>query len=130
MLLYNTHIFSTIHFLARLFGFTNKTKSDFNMDTTNYSKSTKGGQNTLELVPDQKTIKTVINSAKKKLLKTSTIIIARFKWLKRHKLEFPENMELPNLCITVKDGKLIRTFYCNVLTHIIKKQRYYIQILN
>ena len=66
----------------------------------------------------------------KKHLKKSTVIIARYDWMKRHKISYPVGMELPNLCLTVKDGKLIRAIFSNVLTHIIKKQNYFIQILN
>ena len=56
--------------------------------------------------------------------------MARYEWLKRHRLSYPVDMELPNLCLTIREGKLIRAFYSNVLTHVIKKQNYYIQILN
>jgi hypothetical protein len=69
-------------------------------------------------------------SAKKKHLNESIVIIARYKWMKRNKISFPESMELPNLCLTVKKGKLIRAIFSNVLTHIIKKQNYFIQVLN
>jgi hypothetical protein len=84
----------------------------------------------IKFVPDQKTIKIILASAKKKQLKANAIIIARYEWLKRNKLKFPENMELPNLYLKIKNGKLVQVFYSNVLTHVIKKQNYFIQILN
>ena len=100
------------------------------MDTTNFKVTATASCKASKVAPDQKTIKTILASAKKKHLEANAIIIARFDWLKRNKLKFPENMELPNLCLKIKDGKLVHSFYSNVLTHVIKKQRYYIQILN
>ena len=100
------------------------------MDRTKFSISANGECKAGKVSPDQKAIKIALASAKKKHLQKSTVIIARYDWMKRNKISFPENMELPNLCLTVKNGKLIRAFFSNVLTHIIKKQNYHIQILN
>lgn len=80
--------------------------------------------------PDTKSIETVLASAKKKPLKTYAIVIARYEWLKRHKLPIPADMELPNLYLKIKNGKLTSSTYNNVLVHVIKKQKYHIQILN
>jgi hypothetical protein len=99
-------------------------------DTTTFAVTSDGSCKTAKVAPDQKTIKTILASAKKKQLQTNAIIIARFDWLRRNKLKFPENMELPNLCLKIKGGKLVHVFYSNVLTHVIKKQNYFIQILN
>ena len=99
-------------------------------DTTSFSVTSDGSCKASKVAPDQKTIKTILASAKKKHLQTNAIIIARFDWLKRNKLKYPENMELPNLCLKIKDGKLVHVFYSNVLTNVIKKQKYAIQILN
>lgn len=79
---------------------------------------------------DQKTIDFVLASAKKKPLKGNAVIIARYAWLKAKKLSTPADMELANLCVMIKEGKAYRAIYSNVLTHIIKKQNYHIQILN
>jgi len=100
------------------------------METNIDKTSSHGGCSVLKVAPDQKAISKVLASAKKKPQYQSTIIIARYGWLKRNKLELPETMDLPNLCLTIKKGKLIRAFFSDVMTHIIKKQNYYIQILN
>ncbi len=100
------------------------------MDTKNFKISANNERKASKIAPDQKAINRAITSAKKKYLNCSIIIIARYQWLRRNKLSFPIDMDMPNLCLTVKDGKLIRAFYCTVLTHIIKKQNYYIQVLN
>jgi len=99
-------------------------------DTKKFSVTSGGSCRASRVTPDQKTINTILASAKKKRLETNLIIIARYDWLKRNKLKFPENMELPNLCLKIKGGKLTHVFYSNVLTHVIKKQKYVIQILN
>ena len=82
------------------------------------------------MVPDEKSIQAVLQAVRKKPYQQNAVNIARYKWLSQRNFPFPFDMELPNLCLTIKDGKLIRTIYSNVLTHIIKKQRYHIQILN
>lgn len=99
------------------------------IDTMNFQLTAGGSCKASIVAPDQKTNKTVLASAKKKQLETNAIIIARYDWLKRNKLKLPGNMELANLCLKIKDGCLMCAFYSNVLTHIIKKQKYYIQIL-
>jgi hypothetical protein len=80
--------------------------------------------------PDEKSINMTLQSSRKDHLQKWTVIIARFDWLKRNKLMIPDDIELANLCLVVKDGKLDRAFYSSTLTHVIKKQRYYFQILN
>lgn len=80
--------------------------------------------------PDEESIALTLASAKKEPLNKNMIIIARYRWLVRNKLAIPDQIELPNLYIAIKEGKLIRARYDNILPHIIKKQRYYIQILN
>ena len=100
------------------------------MNTTNFIVTSDGSCQASKISPDQKTIKAILASAKKKQLEANAIIIARYDWLKRNKLKVPENMDLPNLCLKIKNGKLVHTFYSSVMTHIIKKQRYRIQILN
>ncbi|MBS1636469.1 MAG: hypothetical protein JST26_11190 [Bacteroidetes bacterium] len=100
------------------------------IETDKFSISSNGHCQASKTIPDQKAIRTIIASSKKKYLKENTVLIARYQWLKRNKLSLPEKMELPNLCIVIKEGKLIRAFYSNVLTHIIKKQNYYLQVLN
>ena len=79
---------------------------------------------------DQLTVDSIIKSARKKPLKTNTLIIARYNWLKRRELQLPDDMELANACLIIKNGKEYRAFYSNTLTHVIKKQNYYIQVLN
>lgn len=48
----------------------------------------------------------------------------------QRKLLLPEDLTVPNLCLTIKDGELIRAFYSETMTHVIKKLNYRIQILN
>ena len=100
------------------------------MKTNNFKMAANAGCKPSSLMPDEKSINTVIASSKKEPLEKNAIIIARYGWLKKNNLPYPEKMELPNLCLTVSQGKLIRAFYCNVMTHIIKKQNYHIQVLN
>lgn len=100
------------------------------MKTNQFKVSAKGACKACKTIPDQKSINRVLASAKKKPLKSNAILIARFQWLSKHKLNVPSEIEYPNLCITIKDGQLIRAFYSDVLTHVIKKQNYLIQILN
>lgn len=100
------------------------------MKNLNFSTSPHGACKVTEAKPDEISVTRVLKSSKKKPKASNTIIIARYEWLKRNKLSLPSNIELPNLCVTIKEGKLIRAFYSNVLSHIIKKQKYYIQILN
>ncbi len=80
--------------------------------------------------PDDASISYVLRHAHAKHRNNNLIIIARYRWLQYNGLTVPEEMELPNLCITIKDGTPLRAFYDNRLTHIIKKQKYAIQILN
>lgn len=100
------------------------------METTNFKCRSNNECKASKVVPDQKAIQAALKSAKKKPLGSNAVIIARYQWLKTRNLNLPVEMELPNLCLTVKDGKLIRAIYSEVLTHVIKKQRYHIQILN
>lgn len=96
---------------------------DFRTYANGHCKASKEG-------PDQKTINLVIASAKKKPLQSNAVIIARHAWLKARNLKAPADMELANLCLMIKNGKAYRAIYSNVLTYIIKKQNYHIQILN
>ena len=100
------------------------------MDTSNFKNSANHECVAYKVIPDQLSIRIALASAKKKPQKRNTVIIARYQWLVKNKLKFPEKMELPNLYLTIKDGELIRAIYSNVLTHVIKKQNYVIQVLN
>lgn len=100
------------------------------MDTLNFKRQSKNECKISKLVPDQTSIHAALKAARKKPQKENAVIIARFKWLKERSLQIPKEMALPNLCLTIKEGKLIRATYSEVLTHVIKKQRYHIQILN
>jgi len=100
------------------------------MEQSTFSTNPNGACPPLRIAPDQKSINLALAAAKKDALNKNLIIIARFQWLCRSKLNYPDQVELPNLCLIIKEGKLIRAFYSNVLSHIIKKQNYYIQILN
>lgn len=100
------------------------------MKTSDSNNSSSEIKKISKITPDEKTMRIILANAKKKPLKQNLIIIARYDWLKRNKLQIPAQMELPNLFLKIKDGKLIHTYYTNVLTHMIKKQRYFIQILN
>lgn len=100
------------------------------METINFLMTSNAGCKPAKQKPDSNSIKRVIDASKKKPLKENAIVIARFSWMQKNKLSYPEQMELPNLCLTFREGKLIRAFYTNVMNHIIKKQNYHIQILN
>lgn len=84
----------------------------------------------MKTTPNPQTLAKVLEHANPKYRSGNHIIIARYRWLRYNELPMPEDMELPNLCITIKNGKPLRAFYDNRLTHIIKKQNYTIQILN
>jgi hypothetical protein len=92
------------------------------LKTTAFSVTSDDSCKASKVAPDQKTIKTILASAIKKHPQTNAIIIARFDWLKSNKLKFPENMELPNLCLKIKEGNLVHVFYSNILTHVIKNR--------
>lgn len=83
-----------------------------------------------KLRPDQKSIDIAIQRSRKKYLQNNAIIILRFNFLNRMKLQVPEEIELANLCLIIKNGKEHLSFYSSDLTHIIKKQKYHIQIIN
>lgn len=100
------------------------------METNNFKVSSNGHCKASKEAPDQKAIQIALASTKKKHKENNLVIIARYKWLLRNKIAVPKDMELPNLCLMVKHGKLVRAFFSNVMTHVIKKQNYYIQVLN
>lgn len=113
----------------------NQTKNLFknqieSLETSNFKCHSNHDCKTSKVVPNQETIKAVLLSARKKPLETNSVVIARYQWLLRRQFEYPTEVELPNLCLVIKNGKLKRAFYSNVLTHVIKKQNYHIQILN
>lgn len=82
------------------------------------------------LCPNEEPLQWILSKISKRHLQTNVIVIARFKWLKRNRIKIPANIELPNLYIKVKQGRLIHAYYTDILTHVIKKQNYYIKILN
>lgn len=100
------------------------------METKQFSTNSNGHCRASKVIPDQKSIQMILEASKKKPQKGNSVIIGRYQWLKRRGLHIPMEMELPNLCLMIKHGSLQRAFYSNVLTHVIKKQNYYIQILN
>lgn len=100
------------------------------MDTPTFTTLTNDSCKSSRTTPDQNSVRKVLDLANPKHKGGNHIVIARYRWLQYNGLEVPEGMELPNLCITIKNGKLLRAFYDNRLSHIIKKQRYTIQILN
>lgn len=100
------------------------------METTSFKVSANHETTASKLVPEQKAIKSALRCAKKRKLSQNLVIIARYQWLVRNKLTFPPDMDMPNLCLTIKQGQLIRAFYSTVMTHVIKKQQYFIQVLN
>ena len=100
------------------------------MVTTSFKVSANHETKASKIVPEQKAITSALRCAKKRKLKDNLVIIARYQWLVRNKLNLPTDMDTPNLCLTIKEGRLIRAFYSTVMTHVIKKQRYFIQILN
>lgn len=81
--------------------------------------------------PDNRSITRVILSTKRRLLeKENVVVIARYRWLSKRNLFLPDDMEIPNLCLMIKNKKLIRAFYSDTLNHVIKKLNYFIIILN
>ena len=100
------------------------------MKAQNFIRYSNGHCAPSKLKVDQQTVEEVIKSARKRPMSKNAVIIARHGWLKRRKLQIPEDLELANLCLMFKDGKEYRAFYSNTMTHVIKKQNYHIQILN
>jgi hypothetical protein len=100
------------------------------MKTENFKVYSNGHCKCSKIKPDQTSIIKILECSKKKPQKNNLVIIARNKWLIRNKLSYPENLELANLCLMIKNGELIRAFYSNELSHVIKKQNYLINILN
>ncbi len=100
------------------------------METNSFKVSANNETKASKIAPEQKAIKSALRCAKKRKLKDNLVIIARYQWLVRNKLNFPPEMDMPNLCLTIKQGRLIRAFYSTVMTHVIKKHQYFIQVLN
>jgi len=100
------------------------------LDTTKFKCHSNNECKASKLIPSQEAIKAVIQCVRKKRLETNIVVIARYQWLRRHQFDFPTEIELPNLCLEIKNGQLKRAFFSDVLTHVIKKQRYFILILN
>lgn len=101
------------------------------IDIMDYKVYSNGHCNISKYRPDRKSIARVILATKNRLLeKENVLIIARFRWLAVKSLFMPDDMEIPNLCIMIKNKKLIRAFYSDTLTHIVKKLNYFIVILN
>lgn len=105
-------------------------KQEIKIDISNFIISSDGKCKISMKIPDERSIRLAINSAKKKELMSKAIIIARYSWLKRNKLPLPTDMELANLCLQIKEGKLIRAYYANTLTHLPKKINYHFQFIN
>lgn len=108
----------------------NQSKNQINMELFRFSTSPGDTCFASRFRPSENTLKAVLAASKKKPQSGNTIIIARYNWLIKNKLGYPHEMKLPNLCITIKEGKLKRAFYSEDLTHIIKKLSYYIQVIN
>jgi len=100
------------------------------METNNFHVFAQDACKIINARPAQDSIIAVLSATLHKISNPNIILIARHQWLKRRGLEIPAEEELLNLCITIKNGKLIRAFYSNTLTNIIKKQNYEIWILN
>ncbi|MCG3167382.1 MAG: hypothetical protein POELPBGB_03172 [Bacteroidia bacterium] len=100
------------------------------MQLSEFNISSNGGCKPSRLMPDKKSIEQVLMSSKKKWLETNCIIIARYGFLKCQKLPLPNDLLYPNLVLTIKEGKLIRACYTEVMINILKKQKYHIQIIN
>jgi hypothetical protein len=100
------------------------------VDTSRFRVYSNGHCAASKLRPDPISIKTTLAKVEKKIQHGNHVIIARYKWLKNRGLQIPDGMELPNLCLMIKNKKLIRAFYSNILSHIIKKQKYDIHVIN
>jgi hypothetical protein len=100
------------------------------MSTLTFTTWTNDSPESPKMIPSPATVYKVLEMANPKHRNGNHIIIARYRWLRYNELPMPEDLELPNLCITIKNGKPLRAFYDNRLSHIIKKQKYTIQILN
>lgn len=100
------------------------------MSTMNFKRSPQGLCQVSKVVPSADLINRALATAKKRYRSGHLIIIARTSWLEDVKALTPADMPLVNLCIVIKHGILDRAFFSTTLTHVIKKQNYYIQILN
>jgi hypothetical protein len=100
------------------------------MDTLTFTTWANDSCKTSRLTPDQDSVRKVLEMAHPKHRKGNLIVIARWRWLRYNGLQLPDDAQHPNLCLTISNGQLIRAFYSSTLTHIIKKQSYFIQVLN
>lgn len=80
--------------------------------------------------PKDSTVLRAMASAHEKHCHGNLIIIARNQWLRFNGQVMPKDLIIPNLCITITNGLLNRAFYSEDLAHIIKKQSYFVQVLN
>lgn len=101
------------------------------MDTKHFSINSCGMCKTSKEVPDQKSIQVTLQSSKKAPIRSGyAIIVARYQWLLKNKLKTPEDINLPDLCLVIKAGRLRRAFYSDTFSYGFKKLKYDIQVLN
>lgn len=100
------------------------------IEIADYKVNAQGLAPIIEKKPDRKSIKRVVRHISSGDLKKNIIIIARNHWLRIHKLPVPPEDRLYNLCVQIRDGRVIRSFYSDTMLHLLKKLNYKIVILN
>jgi hypothetical protein len=80
--------------------------------------------------PDDSSVLQALVRAHEYQCSGNLIVIVRNRWLKFNGLSTPNDLNYPNLCVTITNGILNRAFYSEDLSHIIKKQSYFIQLFN
>ena len=102
----------------------------FHIDINGFKVNSQGMAHMAAKRPPYQSIKRVVRHLHANELKINLIVIARNSWLKRHKLPLPEEKGLFNLCVQIRDGKVIRAFYSETMLHLLKKLNYKIKMLN
>jgi hypothetical protein len=58
------------------------------------------------------------------------IIIARHRWLRERGIQMPSDVSNLSLCVRIVNGQLTTCFYSPDMMNVIRKQNYFIQVLN
>jgi hypothetical protein len=100
------------------------------VSTDNFRHSTQGLCDKSETKPLEADIKKILRITCQDDVNDDTIIIARHKWLKMHSFVIPDSKKIMNLCIQIKNKKIVRAFYTETIRELFKKLNYNIFVYN
>jgi hypothetical protein len=100
------------------------------VSTESFCHSTQGLCDKSETKPLEADIKKILRITCQDDVNDDTIIIARHKWLKMHSFVIPDSRKIMNLCIQIKNKKIVRAFYTETIRELFKKLNYNILVFN